>query len=174
MSMLVIGILHANNWRDIVTDGERRVKTMASIFGDRGSLIYYGFLLFGSIGIVLIVYMIGLRLAGASRSSSCPGPSPRPPRPFHASSCGAGQAPPRPRQPLDFVILDGATAQYKPPLRHPLHRGVWIQALLEALSISRRLPVSARGRSPSSPPPPSCSSSLFISVPPARSISGRG
>ena len=54
MAMLVSGILHANNWRDIDTDSERRVKTCAGILGDRGSLRYYAFLLFGSQALVIV------------------------------------------------------------------------------------------------------------------------
>ena len=49
MAMLVIAILHANNWRDIASDGERRVSTVAGRLGDRGSLAYYGVLIFGPV-----------------------------------------------------------------------------------------------------------------------------
>ena len=56
MAMLVIGILHANNWRDIVKDRGRKVFTMASLLGDCGSLVYYGVLLFGSM-ILVILYV---------------------------------------------------------------------------------------------------------------------
>jgi 1,4-dihydroxy-2-naphthoate polyprenyltransferase len=47
MSMVVVAIVHANNWRDIAGDTGRTVTTMASLLGDRGSLIYYGVLIFG-------------------------------------------------------------------------------------------------------------------------------
>ncbi|HEX2695024.1 MAG TPA: prenyltransferase, partial [Acidobacteriota bacterium] len=53
MSMLVAAILHANNWRDSVSDSGRKVFTTAFLLGDRGSLAYYGLLLFGSMGLVL-------------------------------------------------------------------------------------------------------------------------
>lgn len=46
--MLVVAILHANNWRDSSTDREKKVVTLASLLGDRGSQIYYGQLIFGS------------------------------------------------------------------------------------------------------------------------------
>ena len=60
MSLLVIAILHANNWRDIGSDSQKKIKTMASILGDRGSMIYFGFLIFGAFGIiVLLVIMTG-------------------------------------------------------------------------------------------------------------------
>jgi 1,4-dihydroxy-2-naphthoate octaprenyltransferase len=61
MSLHVVAILHANNWRDIGRDVQKEIKTMASIFGDRGSMVYYGFLIFGPFGIiVLLVLMTGL------------------------------------------------------------------------------------------------------------------
>ena len=37
MAMLVVAILHANNWRDTISDTERRVRTIASLLGDKGS-----------------------------------------------------------------------------------------------------------------------------------------
>jgi 1,4-dihydroxy-2-naphthoate octaprenyltransferase len=134
MSMLVIGILHANNWRDIVTDGERRVKTMASIFGDRGSLVYYGFLLFGSMAIVLVVFMIGPRLIGG-------GLLPMPwtfalvllALPRALQLWGRALRRRTPRQPLDFVILDGATAQYNLLFGLLCTAAVWLQALIARL-----------------------------------------
>lgn len=112
MAMLVIAILHANNWRDIVTDSERRVRTFASVLGDAGSQIYYGFLLFGSLGLVLAFILVP-RLLG--------GPLPALPWTFAIVLLALpralvlwGRARRRraPRQPMDFIILDGATAQY--------------------------------------------------------------
>jgi 1,4-dihydroxy-2-naphthoate octaprenyltransferase len=134
MSMLVIGILHANNWRDIASDGERRVRTMASIFGDRGSLAYYGFLLFGSMAIVLFVFMIGPRLIGGGLLAM--------PWTFALVLLALpkaiqlwGRALRRrsPRQPLDFVILDGATAQYNLLFGILCTAAVWLHALLVRL-----------------------------------------
>jgi 1,4-dihydroxy-2-naphthoate octaprenyltransferase len=112
MALLVIAILHANNWRDIATDGDRRVRTFASVLGDRGSEAYYAFLIFGSMAIVL-AYVAGPRLAG--------GPLPALPWTFGVVLLALpralvlwGRARRRraPRQPMDFVILDGATARY--------------------------------------------------------------
>jgi 1,4-dihydroxy-2-naphthoate octaprenyltransferase len=60
MSLLVVAILHANNWRDIGSDVKKEIKTMASIFGDKGSMIYFGFLIFGAfVVIVLLVILTG-------------------------------------------------------------------------------------------------------------------
>lgn len=40
-SMLVVAVLHANNWRDIAHDTRCGIKTMASILGNSGSMAYY-------------------------------------------------------------------------------------------------------------------------------------
>jgi 1,4-dihydroxy-2-naphthoate octaprenyltransferase len=112
MALLVIAILHANNWRDIVSDGERRVTTVAGHLGDRGSLVYYGLLIFGPVFIDLA--FIGLpRIAG--------GPLRPMPWTFLLVLLALpnalrlwGRAVRRaaPRASLDFIILDGATAQH--------------------------------------------------------------
>jgi 1,4-dihydroxy-2-naphthoate octaprenyltransferase len=111
-AMLVSGILHANNWRDITSDSGKRVTTFASILGDRGSLVYYGILLFGSMALILL-FMLLPRLI--------PGRPPALPLTFAIMLFALpralrlwGRAVRRqsPRRPLDFVILDGATAQY--------------------------------------------------------------
>ena len=44
MSLLVSAILHANNWRDIDTDREGGIATVANLLGDRKSAPYYAFL----------------------------------------------------------------------------------------------------------------------------------
>jgi len=134
MAMLVIGILHANNWRDAATDAEQKVRTMAALFGDRGSLLYYGFLLFGSMAIVLLVFMIGPRLIGG-------GLVPMPwtfavvllALPKALRLWGKAVRRRTPRQPLDFVILDGATAQYNLLFGLLCTAAVWLQALLARL-----------------------------------------
>jgi len=58
MSMLVVAILHSNNWRDIAGDRSNRIRTLASILGDRGSCIYYGFLIFGSFGVIALLILL--------------------------------------------------------------------------------------------------------------------
>jgi len=112
MAMLVIAILHANNWRDTASDGERRVKTVAGLLGDRGSLAYYGFLLFGPFAIDL-AFIAAPRLMGG----------PVRPMPFTfllvlfalpsaVRLWGRAVRRETPRRPMDFVILDGATANH--------------------------------------------------------------
>jgi 1,4-dihydroxy-2-naphthoate octaprenyltransferase len=112
MAMLVSAILHANNWRDAITDAEKRVKTVASLLGDSGSLRYYHFLVFGPflilLGLIILPRTVDGRLI------------PMPVTFFLAFLAlpGALELSRRarrrrtPRRPLDFVILDGATANY--------------------------------------------------------------
>lgn len=64
MSMLVVAILHANNWRDIQGDRNRDITTVASLLGDGGSFIYYCFLVFGSFGFFIILIVL-TRLLGS-------------------------------------------------------------------------------------------------------------
>jgi len=133
MAMLVIAILHANNWRDAVSDAERRVKTFASILGDRGSLAYYGFLLFGSLAIIFGLMLIPRLIS--------PALIPMPftfavvllalPRTLHL--WGRALRRHTPRQPLDFIILDGATAQYNLVFGLLCTAALWLQFILEMM-----------------------------------------
>lgn len=112
MALLVAAILHANNWRDIGSDGERRVTTVAGLLGDRGSLVYYGCLLF-------LPFLIDIVLIAWPRLGRAPLPAM--PLTFLVVLLALpsalrlwGRATRRaaPRRPLDFVILDGATATH--------------------------------------------------------------
>jgi len=112
MALLVSAILHANNWRDIPSDVERRVTTVAGLLGDGGSLVYYGCLVFGP-------FLIDLGLVAVPRLFG--GPLRPMPLTFLAVLLAFpnalrlwGRAVRRaaPRQPMDFVILDGATASH--------------------------------------------------------------
>ena len=112
MALLVSAILHANNWRDIPSDGERRVTTVAGVLGDRGSLAYYGCLVFAPF-LIDLAFIAVPRLAG--------GPLRPMPLTFLVVLLALpsslrlwGRAGRRaaPRSPLDFVVLDGATARH--------------------------------------------------------------
>jgi len=129
MAMLVIGILHANNWRDIATDSGRRIRTCAGILGDRGSLRYYGFLLFGSQAMVIVFVILPLANFGW------------PPLPWTCLATlaalpealklwGRARRRHRPAQPLDFIILDGATAGYNLRFGLLYTAGLWISFFL--------------------------------------------
>jgi len=114
MAMLVVAILHANNWRDVATDSARRITTVASIFGDKGSLVYYGLLLFGSLAYILGFILIPRLLPDGGSYLTMPVT-------FFACVLALPAALKlwqralhrrEPRRPLDFIVLDGATSQY--------------------------------------------------------------
>jgi 1,4-dihydroxy-2-naphthoate octaprenyltransferase len=130
MAMLVIAILHANNWRDTISDRERKVKTMASLLGDKGSLFYYAFLLFGSMAIIFGLILIPRFLF--------PLLTPMPltffvvwlalPRALQLWHRAVRRR--EPRRPMDFIILDGATANYNLLFGLLCTAAVWLQYLL--------------------------------------------
>ncbi len=110
VALLVAAILHANNWRDIESDAEGGISTMANLFGDRGSELYYAFLLFAPYLFILV--MIGL--------TWIVGLQPRMPLTFLVAflslplAVGLFRKGLRRRSaenPLGFLALDGATAQ---------------------------------------------------------------
>ena len=110
MSLLVIGILHANNWRDVAADAAGGVKTIASLLGDRRSVHYYAFLLFAPFAIVLALIALS-RLGGAG---------PKMPLTFLVVFLALPLAVRLMRRslarktspdPLQFLALDGATGQ---------------------------------------------------------------
>ncbi len=111
ISLLVIAILHANNWRDIASDGTRGARTVASLLGPQGSRTYYGFLLFAPFALVLLFVALGYVAPGARLGL---------PPVFLATALALPLALDRwkkavnsenPKNPLDFIALDGATAQ---------------------------------------------------------------
>jgi 1,4-dihydroxy-2-naphthoate octaprenyltransferase len=130
MAMLVIAILHANNWRDIVSDSERRVRTFASVLGDRGSLVYYALLLFGSMGLVLLFILVPRVLFPALPAMPWTFLIVLLGLPSALGLWGRARRRRRPRRPLDFVILDGATARYNLVFGILCTAAVWIARLI--------------------------------------------
>jgi 1,4-dihydroxy-2-naphthoate octaprenyltransferase len=133
MALLVAAILHANNWRDIARDSAYDVTTMASRFGDEGSLHYYGFLLFAPFG--FLIALIWAPRALALRTSPLPLSAalgllalPRAARLWGRAICRH-----RPKHPLDFITLDAATAQLNLLFGALLTMGVAVAAFAEAL-----------------------------------------
>ena len=132
MALLVSAILHANNWRDTVTDRERRVTTVASLLGDRGSLFYYSFLIFGPFAIDLGLILgprLGVRVQRAMPLTFC--------LVFLAlpralALWGRARSRRAPRHPLDFIILDGATAQYNLTFGLLSTAALWLDFILRA------------------------------------------
>jgi 1,4-dihydroxy-2-naphthoate octaprenyltransferase len=136
-AMLVIGILHANNWRDIVKDSGKKVFTMACLLGDRGSLAYYGVLLFGSMTLV-ILYVCVPRVAALG----LPALPPTFLIVFAALPRALGlwkRAIKRhdPRQPMDFVLLDGATAAYNLLFGLLCTAALWLDFAIKKMGVYR-------------------------------------
>ncbi len=133
MAMLVSAILHANNWRDMKTDGAKKVMTIASLLKDKWSLVYYGFLIFGPFAIFLLLIsiprLIQTRLFAAPLTFlfillAIPNA---------VKLWARAKARHSPRQPMDFVILDGATAQHNLIFGLLCTTALWLQFLLKQL-----------------------------------------
>ncbi|MBW2592823.1 MAG: 1,4-dihydroxy-2-naphthoate octaprenyltransferase [Deltaproteobacteria bacterium] len=110
MSLLVVGILHANNWRDIKSDSSGGIRTMAGILGDTSSEIYYKFLLLGPFVCILLLILL----------SWADGLRPRMPLsflitlfviPIAFKLIKKGKQRFNPENPQDFIALDGDTAK---------------------------------------------------------------
>lgn len=112
MAMLVSAILHANNWRDTASDGELRVKTVAGLLGDRGSLAYYGCLLFGPFVIDLAFIAVPRLTGGPLRPMPLTFLLVLLALPNALTLWGRAVRRASPRRPMDFIILDGATANH--------------------------------------------------------------
>jgi len=127
MAMLVSAILHANNWRDAVTDRERRVTTVASLLGDRGSLVYYGVLLFGpfviDLGLIFAPRLLGAPLMAMPLTFLLVFLA----LPKALVLWGRARRRHAPRRPLDFIILDGATAQFNLAFGLLSTAAVWLE-----------------------------------------------
>lgn len=111
MSLLVVGILHANNWRDITADSGGGIQTVAIVLGDSKSEVYYRFLLLFPFAFVLLVIIF----------SWIDGLRPRMPLTFLIiflilpkafTLIKKGKRRSNPEQPQDFIALDGETAQF--------------------------------------------------------------
>jgi 1,4-dihydroxy-2-naphthoate octaprenyltransferase len=106
--LIIIGILHANNWRDMASDKAGGIRTVAGLLGDKGSMVYY----------CLLISAPFLYVAGAvllSRGWVVPLPWSMLavflalPMAIDRVKKAARRA--DPASPMDFVILDGATAR---------------------------------------------------------------
>lgn len=111
-ALLVVAILHANNWRDIVRDREKNVITLASLLGDRGSMVYYSFLIFApfllSLGYVFLPRRFLMPIPALPSSFLLVLLS----LPLALVLWQRARNRHRPRHPLDFIVLDGATSQF--------------------------------------------------------------
>ncbi len=132
-AMLVIGILHANNWRDTLSDREKRVTTVASLLGDKGSLAYYGLLLFGSMLYILAWILVPRALGGRVVALPFTFFLVVLALPRALQLWGRALRRRAPRRPMDFVILDGATAQYNLIFGSLCVLALWLEFLLVRL-----------------------------------------
>ncbi|MHB8093949.1 MAG: UbiA family prenyltransferase [Candidatus Aminicenantales bacterium] len=111
-AMLVAAILHANNWRDTASDSRLKVRTAAFFLGDKGSAVYYGILIFGSM-ILSLLFVIIPRVIDL-------GIPPWPPTfllilaalPKAIRLWRRARSRKTSGDPGDFILLDGATADY--------------------------------------------------------------
>lgn len=60
VGFLVAAILHANNLRDVMHDSSVKIKTMAILFGLKGSIFEYYFLVIGSYLSVIVMTVFGI------------------------------------------------------------------------------------------------------------------
>lgn len=106
--LIIIAILHANNWRDIASDRAGGISTMAGLLGDKGSMAYYCLLL----GAPFLYVAAAVTL---SRGWAVPLPwsmlAVFLALPMALDRVKKAGRRANPASPLDFVILDGATAQ---------------------------------------------------------------
>ncbi len=58
VGMLVVSVLHANNFRDISQDKRANIKTFAMFLGEKGSKIYYASLVFGAYFIIITLSIL--------------------------------------------------------------------------------------------------------------------
>lgn len=107
----VIGILHANNWRDADSDRTARVRTLAAHLGDRGSSAYFTLMIASPF--LLVTGFVCPVLSGLLRL---------PPLPITVllvwlslplalSVLGRARRRASPVNPMDFIALDGAVAR---------------------------------------------------------------
>ena len=62
LGMLVLAIAHVNNWRDMADERAAGVVSIASILGDRASLLYYTVMIWGSYALFAAAVLIEPRL----------------------------------------------------------------------------------------------------------------
>jgi 1,4-dihydroxy-2-naphthoate octaprenyltransferase len=110
--LLVVAILHANNWRDVNSDREKKVITMAGLLGDRLSLVYYGKLIFGSlllmVGFVMVPRLFRLDFPALPWSLLVVLIA----FPEALELWRIALRRHEPEQKINFLTLDGATARY--------------------------------------------------------------
>jgi 1,4-dihydroxy-2-naphthoate octaprenyltransferase len=130
MAMLVSAILHANNWRDITSDTQKRVRTIASILGDRGSLAYYSFLILGPFAVVLFLVILPrfLKIGIPAMPWAFLIVFLSIPNAVHLLKRAVQRH--KPKRPMDFVVLDGATSKHNLIFGILSTAAVWLHFIL--------------------------------------------
>ena len=136
--LLIIAILHANNWRDILADREKKILTVANNLGGRGSRRYYGLLLFGSMALlaafILVPRLFGLDFPSLPLSSLivvfC---WPQARRLWKLAGGEVSTAQGQAAGLADCLDLDGATARYSLTFGLLTIGGLWLDYLIEFL-----------------------------------------
>ncbi|MCK5839928.1 MAG: 1,4-dihydroxy-2-naphthoate octaprenyltransferase [Bacteroidales bacterium] len=111
MATLVIAILHANNWRDIEGDKKQNIFTIASLLGDKKSLVYYAMLIFSPFFIILALVFVPRIINGEIPALSFTFLITILSFPLALKLWAKALSRKAPKSPMDFVALDGATAQ---------------------------------------------------------------
>lgn len=111
MSMLVIAILHANNWRDIDSDKAGKIFTVAALLGDKRSLRYYGLMIYGPFVLVLLLILVPYFLIPEMTAMPFTFLITMGALPLAFRLWKKALNRREPEKPLDFIALDGATAQ---------------------------------------------------------------
>jgi len=108
MALLVVAILHANNWRDIPTDREGGIHTPAMLLGDRGSSIYFHCLVILPF-LLVPAFVFPPAFAAAAMPSFCLLSLAALPWAWHLLSRARQRH--DAKNPMAFIALDGATAR---------------------------------------------------------------
>ncbi len=109
VSLLIVAIVHANNWRDSRSDLAGGVRTVANRLGDQGAMRYYGLLIFTPFVILLTLTTLPAFLdlptvpPAALSTLLC--------LPLAIRLYRRARRRHEPARSADFVTLDGATAQ---------------------------------------------------------------
>lgn len=111
MATLVIAILHANNWRDIKSDTKGNILTIASLLGDKRSLRYYGFLIYGPFFMVLALILIPHFFFPEFPAMPITFLITMLALPLAINLWKKALKRKKPINPVDFIALDGATAK---------------------------------------------------------------
>lgn len=111
MGLLVIGILHANNWRDVAADTSTGIYTVASLLGDKKSMAYFSALIFSPFLILLGLIIIPRIWPGILLPMPVTFLITILALPVTIKLWQKAIQRKTPKHPHDFAALDGATAQ---------------------------------------------------------------